>query len=284
MTGQPAEPVAQLRGRWPQLLHDHVELRERLLAAYSDPARGYHTTRHLGEMLDRIQELAEAGSAGSSGAGTAGSAGSAGRAGSAVTAGRPLDEEALILAAWFHDAVYDERGDNEERSALLAERELATAGVPPTLVSEVARLVRLTAGSTPAQREDPEAYPSSAAVGERTAADLAGDILRDADHAILAAPSGRYDDYAAGVRHEHPSLSDEEFRAGRAAFLAGLLHGGQPVFRTAHGRMHWEAPARDNAARELAALRGAGLRAAAPPAAAPRAAAPRAADDQSTTS
>ena len=39
----------------------------------------------------------------------------------------PFDRAPVQLAAWFHDAVYDGAGDDEQRSAALAEAELAAA-------------------------------------------------------------------------------------------------------------------------------------------------------------
>jgi predicted metal-dependent HD superfamily phosphohydrolase len=97
---------------WP--LADRLDLRDDLLAAYSDSGRGYHDTLHLTEVLDRLAELAGA--------------------------GVPFDPVACGLAAWFHDAVYDGERDAEERSAVWAEE--ALAGTP--YAAEVARLVRLT--------------------------------------------------------------------------------------------------------------------------------------------
>ena len=92
-------------------------LRDEVAAAYAHPSRGYHDTRHLSEVLDRLDELAEHGAA--------------------------YDETPVRLAAWFHDAVYDGERDAEERSATWAEEALADA-VPGEVVGEVARLVRLT--------------------------------------------------------------------------------------------------------------------------------------------
>lgn len=106
-----------LADRWP--LPQEAELRDALLAAYADPARRYHDTRHLTEVLDRLEELPG-----------------------------EVDRLAVTLAAWFHDAVYDGRPDAEERSAQWAEA--ALAGQPPGLVAEVARLVRLTETHDPA--------------------------------------------------------------------------------------------------------------------------------------
>ena len=54
---------------------------------------------------------------------------------------------AVLLAAWFHDAVYDGQADDEERSARLAESGRSAAD---PLCDEVARLVRLTASHRPA--------------------------------------------------------------------------------------------------------------------------------------
>ncbi|WP_205473870.1 hypothetical protein [Nocardioides sp. SYSU D00038] len=104
-----------LGDRWP--LPDAHDLRDELVAAYADPARGYHDTLHLTEVLDRLDELA--------------------------AAGVGFDEVAVRLAAWFHDGVYDGERDAEDRSACWAEDALP-ALVDATLVAEVARLVRLT--------------------------------------------------------------------------------------------------------------------------------------------
>ena len=73
--------------------------------------------------------------------------------------------EPVLLAAWFHDAVYDGQGDDEERSARLA---VLARRLGPW-ADEVARLVRLTATHRPADD------------------DHAGQVLCDADLGILAA-------------------------------------------------------------------------------------------------
>jgi predicted metal-dependent HD superfamily phosphohydrolase len=198
----------QLLDRWP--LAGAVWLRDRLLEAYAEPGRGYHDLRHLGEVLDRLDELA--------------------------TDDR-FDGSAVVLAAWFHDAVYDGRPGAEERSALLAAGTLGEAGLSPDAVGEVVRLVRLTEHHRP----DPS--------------DAAGCALVDADLAILAAPPDRYAEYVAGVRREYAAYSDAEFRRGRAAVLADLA-ARETLFHTSHARRHWEEAARGNLARELAALAG----------------------------
>src|SRR5688500_11537719 len=153
---------------WP--LPDRTDLRDRLVAAYSTD-HGYHDLRHLTEVLGRIGELGEA------------------------------DNVEVVLAAWFHAAVYDGSGEDEERSAQLAESSLADSGVD---VEEVARLVRLTTPHRPSP------------------GDHNGEVLCDADLAILAAAPERYAEYVEGVRREYADVPDEDFRVGRLAILSSL--------------------------------------------------------------
>jgi predicted metal-dependent HD superfamily phosphohydrolase len=185
---------------WP--FADRVDLRDRLLAAYAT-GRGYHDVRHLAEVLTRLADLGEE------------------------------DNVEVVLAAWFHDAVYDGRPGAEERSARLAAAELAGTAAD---AAEVARLVRLT------EHHDPVA-------GDRN-----GEALCDADLAILAAAPARYREYAAGVRQEYAAYSDADFRAGRLAVLEDLASRDE-LFRTAYAREHWEPRARENLAAEIAGLR-----------------------------
>ncbi|WP_437050291.1 HD domain-containing protein [Streptomyces sp. enrichment culture] len=150
-----------------------------------------------------------------------------------VLAEYAADPDTVRLAAWFHDAVYlPDRSENEERSARLAERALPEAGVPREKTAEVARLVRLTAGHDPAD-------------GDRD-----GEVLCDADLAILAAPPSAYAAYTAAVREEYHFVPSDAFRAGRAAVLRHLLDLPR-LFRTPYGREKWEATARYNLTAEL---------------------------------
>ena len=105
-------PADNLADRWP--LDDLVGVRDELLASYAADGRSYHDTRHLTEVLDRLDDLG-------------------------------CDDVVVRLAAWFHDAVYDAIEGDEERSAHWAERAL-----PPEVAGEVARLVRVTADHDPA--------------------------------------------------------------------------------------------------------------------------------------
>jgi predicted metal-dependent HD superfamily phosphohydrolase len=194
-----------LSDRWP--LETGHDLRDELLASYADPARHYHDTLHLTEVLDRLDELA--------------------------AAGERFPRLPVVLAAWFHDGVYDGRPGAEERSARWAETALPGVGVEAGTVSEVGRLVRMTEHHRPAD-DDP-----------------GGRALSDADLAILAAGPARYATYTAAVRAEYAAVPEAEFRAGRAVILRDLL-AKEHLFHTAHGRSAWEERARANVAAELA--------------------------------
>ncbi|MFJ3504488.1 hypothetical protein [Streptomyces sp. NPDC090135] len=182
-----------------------------LLARWAEPQRRYHTVDHLRAVLDRVDELTDQGGEGG-------------------------ELELVRLAAWFHDAVYrPDRSENEERSALLAEKALAEAGLTPHEVAEVARLVRLTVTHDPA-------------VG-----DLNSETLCDADLAILASDPDTYAEYAAAVREEYGFVPDDAFREGRATVLRHLLDLPR-LFRTPYGAAVWEEKARENVERELKEL------------------------------
>ena len=147
------------------------------------------------------------------------------------------DPDAVRLGAWFHDAVYaPDRSENEERSARLAERVLPEAGVPAALVAETARLVRLTTSHDPAP-------------GDRN-----GELLCDADLAVLGGSAPAYAAYAAAVREEYAFVPEPDFRAGRAAILEQLL-ALPTLFRTTAARERYEATARHNLNSELTTLR-----------------------------
>lgn len=136
------------------------------------------------------------------------------------------------LAAFFHDAVYaipPGQVPNEEASARLARRELSRAGLEQEDLNEIARLVRLTATHLPGPR-DPE-----------------GELLCDADLAVLAGNAQEYARYARAIAEEYAALPREEFLAGRLDVLSALAE--RELFRTAKGRLLADR-ARENLAAE----------------------------------
>jgi predicted metal-dependent HD superfamily phosphohydrolase len=195
--------------RWVALAGPHTRhIGTELDRRYGESHRRYHTRAHLVAVLDLVDELA----------------------------GHADYPDAVRIAAWFHDAVYDpERADNEERSARLAARMLADTDVPDAVVARVVRLVELTATHAPEE-------------GDRD-----GQVLCDADLAVLGAEPERYAAYAAAVREEYAFVPDEFFRAGRAEVLNGLLALPR-LFHTPAARERFEERARDNVRTELLLL------------------------------
>lgn len=181
-----------------------------LRAAYAGGDRHFHVIEHASAVVDGVLGLRSSGD----------------------------DWATVVLAAWYHDAVYDSRapfGANEGCSAVMAERELSLLGAARSAIAEVVRLICTTVHHDPVD-------------GDRS-----GALLSDADLSTLAGDADLYDRYSAEVRAEYAWVDDETWRAGRRAFLSGLLD--RPsIFRTISGRERFEARARINISSELATL------------------------------
>ena len=212
------EAHAELRT---QLTAQVAELGESLLQAWEQPHRAYHHSGHLSQILTDLDRLyAHRTQAGST----------------------PL---ALILAAWFHDAVYEGApGEDERRSEQLANASLEPLVTAGLLSGDELQMVSLLVRAT-ATHELPESADLPAGYEP---ADI--QFFLDADMAILAADSARYRRYLRGVRSEYSHLDDEAFRAGRTTFLRSIL-GRKRIFLSEEGLQLWEEPARANLSAEL---------------------------------
>lgn len=199
-----------LLARWTYVVGEGEESRgcwTELISRWCQPHRHYHGLTHLVAVLSIVDSLAST----------------------------AVDADAVRLAAWYHDAVYDPtRSDNEERSAELADATLPPLGVEPARVAEVRRLVVVTKA---------HGYD---------AADANAALLCDADLSILAAPPAAYVAYANAVHAEYAHVSDAAFRAGRAEVLDALL-GRERLFSPAFAAL--DEPARANMRAELVVLR-----------------------------
>lgn len=181
-----------------------------LRARHAEPHRRYHTDEHVSEVLAEVERL--------------------------LPAEPAADAEAVVLAARYHDAIYDVRaggGASEDASARLAAVDVRSAGGSAALAAEVARLVRLTAGH--------DVDPS----------DRSGAVLVDADLWILSAPPERYDRYVADVRAEYAHVPDDVWRTGRGQVLDRFLAAAAGAALYTAGP---EADRRDRRARAVANL------------------------------
>ena len=141
---------------------------------------------------------------------------------------------AVDLALWFHDAVYEPLdGHNEARSSRLAEERL-TGILPADVVGMIGSAILDTR-----HREAP-----TSPVGE---------VVVDADLAILGSEPERYERYRKAVREEYRLVPGMLYRRRRAAILRVFLE--RPaIYRTEWFRERLEARARENLERELAEL------------------------------
>ena len=217
----------RLMRAWDSLLPGHTALGEDLLERYEQPHRKYHTSVHLSEMLTALKTL--------------------------YKRHHTATPRAVLLAAWFHDAVYEANpGEDEAASADLARTALtplaSTGSLTNREVTAIAHLIELTASHQLA--DGIEEYTS----GALTRADAA--FFLDADLAILAADSPRYTRYVAGVRAEYAHYAPDAFTRGRAAILQGFLNR-TAIYASDTAHLLWDAPARLNLRTELEGYRAA---------------------------
>lgn len=185
-----------------------------LLAAYRDPRRHYHDLGHIEAMLTGLQDC------------------------------RPLlhDAEAIELAIWFHDAVYDAAApDNEERSADLA-RQVLAGQLEQGRLRQVVALILAT-----------RKHELAGDGGLRERADTA--YFLDLDLQILGAEAARFDTYEAAVRREYAHVPEAAWRIGRAAVLRRFMARPRLYFSDLFAEK-LEERARANLARSLASLTG----------------------------
>ena len=140
------------------------------------------------------------------------------------------------LAAWFHDIVYDSKAeDNEEKSAIYAADLIKSLEIDSRLVSNVTRLIL----STKFHQADTN--------------DIDGQILLDADLAILGSPTQKYLTYAENIRQEYAWISDRDYRMGRRRVLEKFLQR-KRIYYTHMMFEELEDSARRNLATEIQSL------------------------------
>lgn len=146
------------------------------------------------------------------------------------------EPERLVFTAWFHDAIYlSWRKDNEERSALWAERALESMGASAGLRQRTSALIRQTAN-----------HAAGGADGDDA-------LFLDMDCAILGAAPDIYARYAANVRREYFWAPTSLYRKGRSAFLKAQLDRSR-IFLTDLYEARFAEQARENLHHELVQL------------------------------
>jgi predicted metal-dependent HD superfamily phosphohydrolase len=150
--------------------------------------------------------------------------------------------DAVELAVWYHDAVYDPHaGDNEAKSADLLLAEL-TGAVDVATLDRAEGMIRATFGHR---------LPEELGGGARS--DCAAFL--DLDLAILGADESTFDAYDDNIRKEYRFVPDDLYRPARRAVLEGFL--GRPrLYFTEPASRRLELPARTNLQRAIDRLAG----------------------------
>lgn len=175
------------------------------LALYSEDNRHYHDLVHIEDCLTKLDQWPS----------------------------RPsrAERDAIELAIWFHDIIYDtRRADNEEASAALATHYLR--GHP--LATDCHALILATRH-------------------KQTKGMRAEEIMCDIDLSILGAKPEKYRAYAENIRREYHWVEIEEYSEARARVLTNFLNR-EKLFQTPYALGRWEKQARLNIEAERANL------------------------------
>jgi predicted metal-dependent HD superfamily phosphohydrolase len=179
-------------------------LLEALIACYRQPQRCYHSQQHLQECFElygKLHQLCE----------------------------HPSE---VALALWFHDAIYDVQGtDNETKSAAWAHRAALEAGLDMVSAERIVALVLATRHAAQPETLDQQ-------------------ILVDIDLAILGAEPERFDQYECQIRAEYAWVPEVLFRQKRRSILEEFLKRAN-IYSTAHCQNLLEARARRNLQRSI---------------------------------
>lgn len=196
--------MAELANSWArawQHLHLPADsgLFDALVAAYNEPHRCYHTVQHLQECLAHLSQVTHL----------------------------PQHPGEVEIALWFHDAVYELKGkDNERRSAEWVVLALKQAGAKPEVLARVEGLIMATCHQAIPIEPDQQ-------------------LLVDIDLAILGSPPARFAEYDQQVRKEYSWVPGFLYRIKRKEVLKSFL-ARQAIYSTPHFRACFEQQARDN--------------------------------------
>ncbi|NNP69746.1 metal-dependent hydrolase [Acinetobacter sp. Ac_5812] len=170
----------------------------KLIAAYSEKQRAYHTLQHLYECLALLESIRV----------------------------NLNDAHAVILALWFHDAVYDPQAkDNELKSAELFEQYLAQ-----DLPNDVVQKIRWWIVATQKHASTDE---------------LDLQFLLDIDLAILAASSERFAEYEQQIQQEYAWVDPDVYSIKRKQVLAHFYQI-EPLYQTEYFQQDFEQRAKNN--------------------------------------
>jgi len=175
-----------------------------LVKRYSEKGRFHHNLDHLNFLLQQILPLAD----------------------------RIKDLDMVLFAVYYHDVVYRVlRKDNEEKSALFAEKRLNTLNVKTNRIELCNKHILATKAHQVSDDSDTN-------------------FFSDADLAVLGQDWSAYKIYAEGVRKEYWIYPDIIYKPGRKKVVEHFLRMGK-IYKTEPFSAKFENQARLNLKREL---------------------------------
>ena len=172
---------------------------QKLKELYSEPQRKYHNTNHIHQCLEQFEYARHL----------------------------PNDSEAVEMAIWFHDAIYDPKSSNNEmRSAKFALNVLRLGKLHDSFNMKVSALIMHTRHLNPP-------------------IDIDAQILVDIDLSSLGKPWGNFVLNSKHIREEYSHVSDTDFRIGRGKFIQKFLKR-QTIYFTQYFYKKYEIQAREN--------------------------------------
>jgi predicted metal-dependent HD superfamily phosphohydrolase len=145
------------------------------------------------------------------------------------------DRNTVLFSVFYHDIVYAvTQKDNEEESALLAAKRLASLNVPSSQIEKCTK--QIIATKSHLFSDDPDT-----------------NLFTDADLSILGMEWPLYEAYYKQVRQEYAVYPDLVYKPGRKKVLHHFLEMEQ-IFKTAVFYDKFEVSARENLRRELLSL------------------------------
>ncbi len=196
---------------------------EEFIDLWSTPTRHFHTTRHLFDLLTRIDRLAS----------------------------EAQDVELVRLAAWGHGCIFSTHdqvaytrngGEDREASARVSGELFRSLGISDEVAREIAGLIL-------GMRRHPLPVPES---GVLEAEDMDLLVLADAHLGFLANQPQKYRAYMADLREEYAHIPEWDFVQARLEIVTRLLQR-RHLFLTPLAK-DWEDAARQNLESEKARL------------------------------
>lgn len=175
-----------------------AQLWRELKVAYSKPTRYYHTLQHLEHIYKELE---------------------------------PFELSPLLeFAIFYHDIVYDvKQNDNEEQSALLAQKRLTQLTLPQELNKQLFELIVETKTHKSSSKENR--------------------LFLDADLAILGDNYVEYRNYICNIRKEYTIYNDEIYNSGRMKVLEKFLEK-EKIYQSEYFYEKYEKKAKYNLGKE----------------------------------